>query len=259
MPRYRRKRIFRRRRFLRKGRGRVFRGRRTYRYRKFKGIRGRAPSKRNSNQQLLNEKYKVIKIDLPLAEYSAAIYPLGAAPLTPQFTAVNENFTVQTLIDQINGSFNSTYNEFKVLRAVTKFRLDIGNKNDNYWFNEAFSGSYLNPYQKTYTNLEIDEVLHVPYGRKHHRAGGIRAWYPKMLTTTTVRDVSGGDNQITTPYNHWISGDVLTDTQYKGLSLLLPGVGAVITTSTSLYVPKWQVSTTVFIGLKGVNDWDATA
>jgi len=175
----------------------------------------------------------------------------GVAPLNPKANTVKVSFNKKDLDNQVLGLLATDYAEFKIGKALTQWRLDIGPANNTYFFNETFTGSYLNLMQYNISGLEPSEILQMPFAQKHPRAGGSRMWYPKMLTEHIVLDSGGGNNVVTTTFNHWLPNNILDDTKFAGLELILPGVGSVVTNSTGVYVPKFQVQTTVWIYVKG--------
>jgi len=250
---YRRKsygRRFKKRRSFKRGGGRNYRGR-MMRRRTFRRRGGGRPKYSSPNTVYKSQKIGFIKITLPTDEFNASIYNGGVAPLNPLINQKKIEFSKKDLDQQVADTIGVNHVEYKVLKAHTSWKLDIKGDNTNYYFNETFTGSYINAYRYTVTNLQPDEILQMPYGQKHSRTGGFRMWYPKMLEDRSVRDNSGGQNAVSMPFNHWMANNTLDDTVYGALELILPGVGGIVQNVTSLYVPKWQLQTTVFIAVKG--------
>lgn len=267
---YRRKRrYYRRRRYLKK---RTFKRRisRRLAYKK----RRKTPYMRIPRRQTRSAKYRVETFALPLTEYSAGEYTLTGTPavesmpIVPRFNYIKIFFTKDEIDKQINGSITDQYGAFKILSATTEWRLDTTNTS-NYYMNETKTGSFLDNYGDPLANqVQIDETLQAPYGRFHSAKGGRRTYWPKWYARETLQYLSsvGSEGEFTSvvPQNRWVRSTINGNCQWRGLSLLLPGLGSINQTTAGStqgvgqkqYIPKWQIRTYVKIAFSNYQDYD---
>lgn len=261
----------RRRRFVRKRR---FRKRRTFKRRTYrrKTSKKRVPRMRTPRTQLRSTKYRTETIALPLEEYSAGEYTLNsesalAMPIVPKFNYLSIAFTKDSINKQLNGAIGDQYGTFKVIKAKVNWRLDVPNTS-NYFLNETKTGSFLDEYLNPIANqVQIDEVLQAPFGRFHGAKYGSRTYWPKYFKRETLEYIDSGsaaDFTSVVPENRWLRSTVNGNCQWRGLSLLLPGVGSIAQpdpneTDSKInkqYIPKWQIRTYVTIKFSHYKDYD---
>lgn len=186
---------------------------------------------------------------------------VGSSPttLSPKFNTPLIQFTYNDIAMQLEQNLATQYQQFKIVSATVKWRLESGTANDFYLFTEVYTGSYRDIYGNiVVNNAEIGEIFQLPGGRKHGRGGGSRRYKP--MTFKIDKFDGTGDSTVNTSYGGWIQcKEIPVNVKYSGIGLLLPGLIPIDPTATnlSLHVPKWQMSITVTLAVKGQINFNA--
>lgn len=250
-----------RRRFRVKRRKRSFkrayrRQRRTFRRRK--GFRKRTSSdyRRPYGRDHQFLKITIEEQDIPSQNNISTYY-------LPQTNHSVISVTTNQLNNQLQDTLADRWQMYKVVKAVTRFRLVGVKGNSNYVPAEQYSGSYIYPDHELLpaSLAEIGEILQCPFGRKHGMYGGVRTWYPKLLHfVSCVGDPANTQSKYTT--GQYVSTSSSGDTgniQWGGLGLILPGVHTTpvpyVSSDATYYVPKWIVDTTYYVRLQAQKNY----
>lgn len=251
---------------------RFIRKRRYVKRRRFR--RNKAPKLRTPRRQTRSTKYKTETFALPLIEVNAGYYqtagdpPEFSMPIVPQVNIYKATFKKSNIDNQINGALQDQYNAFKIISAKVEWRLDCPNTS-NYYMNETKTGSYVDTYHIPGANeVQLDEVLQAPYGRFHGARSGSRTYYPKVLKQSVMQyDTNIGTTETfetLVPENRWYRSTINSNCEWRGLQLILPGVGSIDQTTLGSaqatgrkqYIPKWQIRTYVKVAFSNYADYD---
>ena len=223
---YRKKRVYRRKRRAFVKRRKTFARRRRYRRTRRGASDLRRPYARD--HQLL--KITIENSDIPSQSGASSIY----LPLTNHLQV---SCTTNELNDQVQNALADRWEQYTIVKAVTRFRL-LGVKGNSYYVPaEQYSGSHISPDHQQYptSTADLSEILQLPYGRKHPMYGGSRTWYPKLVSYAPAVGFPT-DTQVKYTMSKYVATSSSGDTgniKWGGLGLILPGVHTTPTTYAS--------------------------
>lgn len=252
--------VFRRRRFAKKRRV-VYRRRRFVRTRRTYAFKRSARRRMGSDfRRPYSRDHQLLKVTTE-SEFDSQS-DQGSIYL-PATTHAAVSVTTNVINEQLQNALADRWQQYKIVKAVTRFRLLGVKGNSNYVPAEQYSGSFVYPdhQQLSPGAAQLSEILQLPYGRKHGMYYGTRVWYPKLLQyVATVGAPTDTQSKFT--FGGFVStasaGDV-GNIEWGGLGLILPGVHTTpvpyATSDDTYFIPKWTVETTYYVKLRAMKNY----